>query len=83
MYPVLSPGNRIPCPMTYGRGTHMLLANYNTGELFCHCDHLQKRSRKTDLVLVSVGGPLTESEANLLYADWRDEIFRKAAEYVN
>lgn len=83
MYPILSPGNRIPCPMTFGRGFHMLCADYSAGELFCHCIHLKQRRRKTDLVLVSAGESITEFEANVLYADWRDEIFRKAAEYVN
>lgn len=83
MYPTLLPGERISCPMTYGRGTHVLLANYSTGELFCHCIHLKQRNRKTDIVLASAGERLTESEANMLYVAWRDEIFRKAAEYAN
>ncbi len=84
MYPNPIAGERIPCPTTYGRGTHVLCADYNVGEMFVHCIHLrQKTNRKTDRVIVSVGKPMTEEEANELYLAWRDEIFAQAAKYVN
>ena len=84
MYPTLVSGGGIPCPIFGGRGYHALHFDYETGEVFVHCNHLrQEIRRKTDKVLISTENPVNEAEANELYSAWRDEIFAQAVKYVN
>mgnify|MGYP001593744429 CR=1 FL=1 len=84
MYPSLIPGKKIPCPMFGGRGEHTLCLDYDTGELFVRCVHLrQKTNRKADKIVVSAGQRITSLEDQILYEEWRDEIFFQAAKYGN